>query len=423
MELDKHLNIFRPYKRDPGHEDQLTRAALIVMMLVPLAHESFLGLIDRDRLSTLPPPRFDMQTETLTTASPEADEQDVQEFVSVLLGPHETLKKFSAVEVSERRARYDGVIQYGPRLLVAIESKLITGAGEKQAAEINTKGLTFGTKNLRLVKWHELLDQWWNLTELGVLGPTESAVLNDFFEYTEAHFSDLLPFTDLSRCSSNERRRLRRLCSILEAASGIAAMPSGKRANIKFSNHIVSVDRACLWIDGDTVNFGMWPAELAVQYNRVYGTPSIVSGLAQLSTEHGWDINPNFHLGYRFSHPDQRWYPKKRCISGADYVERWAFDLAEKRAGGRRHDQIDTSFRQWLVERGYAAEYELADLDKWLIDHPNIQIHIRPSVEILKTWSVQEATAMDRQGQFVLAVRTAIDRVLSALEEPPLAPQ
>jgi hypothetical protein len=65
VDLDQHLSIFRPYGRPPGHEDQLTRAALIVMKLVPLAQESFLGMIACDRLSGLPARRFDLQTENL----------------------------------------------------------------------------------------------------------------------------------------------------------------------------------------------------------------------------------------------------------------------------------------------------------------------------------------------------------------------
>ena len=41
-----HLNVFEPY-RDLGrsHEDQLTRAAMIVLRLVPLARETLLRAI------------------------------------------------------------------------------------------------------------------------------------------------------------------------------------------------------------------------------------------------------------------------------------------------------------------------------------------------------------------------------------------
>ncbi|OBJ37418.1 hypothetical protein A5630_04575 [Mycolicibacterium mucogenicum] len=420
MELDQHFSVFRPYNRDPRHEDQLTRAALIVLMLVPLAHEAFLGLIGKGRLATMPSPRYDMQTENLTPLSSESGEQEVEEFVSVLLGPHEFLKNVSTVEVSERRARYDGVVQYGPRLLVAIESKLVTGLGEKQATEINPKGLVWGHSEIQLVKWHELLDQWWNLLALGVLNPTEAIVLNDFFDFAESNFGDLLPFTALGRCRANPRRRLRRLCSILSEASGIPGESIGGRAAIKFPDQVVSIDRSCLWINGDDVNLGVWPGELATQYNRLYGTPKIVENLLALADQEGWCVSPNFHLGYRFSRPAQRWYPG-RNIEGKQYVQQWVDDLNDGHAGGRTHEQLDDAFHKWLVGRGYATVEELPNLMKWLADHPNVQIHIRPGVEILRTWPLSEAIALDDSGDLVLAVRDTLDQVLGALNEIPLA--
>ncbi len=136
--MDQHLSIFRPYDREPRHEDQLTRAALIVMRLVPLCQEAFLGLAGGPRLSELPRPRFDMQTESLVALDTEVEDPKVDELVSVFLGPHENLVAGTDELnlASERRARYDGVIQYGTSLMVVIESKLYAGASEQQAAEL-----------------------------------------------------------------------------------------------------------------------------------------------------------------------------------------------------------------------------------------------------------------------------------------------
>jgi hypothetical protein len=37
--VDRHLSVFLPYERPPRHEDQLTRAAMIVMRVSPLARD------------------------------------------------------------------------------------------------------------------------------------------------------------------------------------------------------------------------------------------------------------------------------------------------------------------------------------------------------------------------------------------------
>jgi hypothetical protein len=43
-----HMNVFEPYAaRAPHHEDALTRAFLLVLRAVPVAHASWLQMVDR----------------------------------------------------------------------------------------------------------------------------------------------------------------------------------------------------------------------------------------------------------------------------------------------------------------------------------------------------------------------------------------
>lgn len=43
------LNYFEPYSAPPNHENQLTRAYLVVLRLVPFALSDFLSLVRRDQ--------------------------------------------------------------------------------------------------------------------------------------------------------------------------------------------------------------------------------------------------------------------------------------------------------------------------------------------------------------------------------------
>ncbi len=60
----QHLNYFHPFEHlAEGSEDQLTRAALALMRLVPLAHVELLRRVDAGRgLSDVPNGEFDTQT-------------------------------------------------------------------------------------------------------------------------------------------------------------------------------------------------------------------------------------------------------------------------------------------------------------------------------------------------------------------------
>lgn len=223
--MNLHLSVFRPYQRDAGHEDQLTRAALVVMKLVPLAHDVFLDLSAGARLGQLPAPRYDMQTGRLAPpAEDDEDEPRVDRLVSVFLGPHESLPSPDGVDMeSSRSARYDGVLQYGSRLLLVVESKLFEASPDWQSVSLNVGDLQATERDRQLVSWNVLLDRWWNLMELDVLSPAERSVLTDFFDFAEDNFGWLLPFTELARCGENAHRRQRRLRSVLSQATGVEA--------------------------------------------------------------------------------------------------------------------------------------------------------------------------------------------------------
>lgn len=422
--METHLSIFRPYERDAKHEDQLTRAALIVMNLIPLAHEAFLRLAGCPPLSTLPQPRFDMQTGNLIPLSAESEDiNEITELVSVFLAPHDNLAVAEPNLASERKARYDGIIQYGPQLLVIIESKLYANADDLQSREINTGGLRAQTATRPVIRWQDLLDQWSNLLDLNILGHAERGVLDDFFTNAEAHFADLLPYTDLKRCRDHPGRQVRRLRSILEEATGTAAevRDTFGHAGVKFEKHqAVAFDRASLYIRNNDVILSAWPAELAPQYTRVYSDRTRVENLIALTDNPDWHIAPNFHLSYWRASPPRRWYPG-RHLPGPTYLRQWVNDFHDHKAGRRpSQDLTDPDFRTWLVERGYATTDELTSLDQWTANLPMDHFDIRPSTQITRTWPLPHAVARDTAGQFVNDVRTAISELLAALNEPPL---
>jgi hypothetical protein len=428
-----HLSIFRPYSRPPNHEDQLTRAFLIVIKLVPEAHDALLALIEKRTLTGLPKPEFDLQTETLIPPGADSGKKSVKKLVSIFLTPDEGVENLDAVKASDRRARYDGVIRYGTELLVVVESKLFSGVKSKQAVEINPKGAKWKAATPLHIRWHELLDRWWDLSESKEIDGTKAEIIREFFDYAETYFGDLLPFTDLARCKNNERRRLRRLRSILQEATGLAGTitprsedpATGRQyppgVNVKLpEDRVTAADRIGMWIEEDTVHLAMWLGELGPQYKYLYRHPDRVDSLIKLAAQPGWTLDANFHIGYRFSRSFQRWYPA-RHLSGVDYVRQWIEDV-DLHAGQRTREQIQSkSFHKWLTERHYAKKKDLDRLGDWIDQKsPGIKFHLRPSVRIERTWDFAEAAKLDAQDKFSDEAKKAINQMLTSLDEPRL---
>ncbi|KUI42938.1 Appr-1-p processing protein [Mycobacterium sp. GA-1199] len=223
---------------------------------------------------------------------------------------------------------------------------------------------------------------------------------------------------------------LYRLAAILQEATGVSPKASAVEGTliprgdpllpsvtIKFdTNHVRGADRAALFFDDEYVHLGVWPAELQPQYAYMYSDPARVDALLELNTHGGFTVEPNFQLAHRFAQPLQRWFPT-RLLSADDYLHQWIDDFRDGRAGGRTRDQVaDPRFFQWLVGRRYALSAEEESLHEWLESKgAGIQVHVRPGIQILRTWPYREALAIEGQNEFVAQVREATDRILTAL--------
>jgi O-acetyl-ADP-ribose deacetylase len=227
---------------------------------------------------------------------------------------------------------------------------------------------------------------------------------------------------------------LHRLDAILGEATGLSPKahkggglltprtdPYCPSVTVKFpANQVRGADRASLFADGDCVHLGIWPAELQPQYTYMYSDPARVDALLELHNHTGFTVEPNFQLAYRFAQPLQRWYPS-RLLAAKKYLRQWIDDFRHGYAGGRTLDQIaDPQFFRWLVERRYALDSEQESLRGWLSSKSSgLQIHIRPGIQVLRTWSCR-VFASDRRAEFVAELREATDQMLSAIGQPKL---
>ncbi len=274
---NRHLNYFRPLT-SATHEDQLTRGALLVMRLIPLAHQEFLRRISPDlALADLAPAEIDTEVVELHPqladefeANGAASDQQLN-VVSVFLTPGTEELDVDAEE-SDRRARFDGVIRFGDRLAVAIESKITDGIDPWQAAQIPL-GRLAGHCDLQtkvaVVRWYELLDAWMRLEEHNLLGTTEREILADFFDMVGDNFADLLPFQTFARAGANEARLERRLGRLLEQATGLEPTLTDIWRVI---GGWKSFERISIWASRqDELVVALWPGERVDEARRIYG--------------------------------------------------------------------------------------------------------------------------------------------------------
>lgn len=420
------LSVFEPYSDlSRGHEDQLTRAAMIVLRLVPLARETLLHEIGERSLSQLPDCTVDLQASHVVDPTEEgATNGRVQRgrLVSVFLTPDFEPPKFEREIVDTARAqRFDGVLRFDPELVVLLESKICRRWARRnghRVAEVNLGGVEFAERRTCLLRWHDLLESWWRLVEIGVLSPTEQLLIGDLLGYAHQDFAELLPFGSLRRVGEDPTRRKWRLRSLLREATGIQPERVGLvHVRLDTALGATTLQRAALEIDDRALTLHLWPGELKPQAKALYSACR-AEPLAALD-EGGagpWRVVPQPLLGFRSAPQRVRVY-LTCALDAATYARQWQDeDLA--RVGAHRPETVRPELWPWLLERGYASRADEERLERFMRTLGKRALHLRPSMHVSYTWSFAEAEALDDAGLLVGEIHEAINRVLAALDEP-----
>jgi hypothetical protein len=422
-----HLNVFEPYRDlGRGHEDQLTRAAMIVLRLVPLARETLLREIGESSQSQLPDCAVDLQASHIIDPSEEgvANGKTVQRgrLVSVFLTPDfEPPEIDEEVTDTDSGQRFDGVLRFDPELVVLIESKVCRRWAKRnghRVAKVNLGGVHFAKRRTCLLRWHDLLESWWRLAEIGVLSPAEQALVQDILSYAHQDFGQLLPFGSLRRVGKDPTRRKWRLRSLLREATAIAPERVGLvHVRLDTALGAVSIQRAALDIDDERLVLHLWPGELKAQAEHLYAAGH-AERLCELDDGGPWRVEPQPLLGFRNAPKRTRVY--LTCtLDAREYARRWQGE-DWSHVGSHHRDTIRTELWAWLLQRGYASPGDAERLDPFLHALGRRFAHLRPSMHVSRSWSWEEAEKLDDDGLLAGAIGDAIDRVLAVLGEPPL---
>ena len=424
-----HLNLFEPYRElSRGHEDQLTRAAMIVLRLVPLARETLLHAIGEPSQSHLPDCVVDMQATNLVDPSEEnLATGDVQRgrLVSVFLTPDtEPFELAREITDTDDNQRFDGVLRFDPDLVVVLESKVCRRWARRnghRVAELNLNGTRFAQRRTSVLRWHDLLESWWRLVELGLLGPAEQAIVKDVLSYAHQDFGQLLPFGTLRRVGGDPVRRKWRLRSLLREATGIVPERAGLvHVRLDVALGVASLQRAALDIEEERLTLHLWPGELKAQAEQLYagGRAGSLCELLSGGGPGAWQVKPQPLLGFRNAPVRTRVYLTCR-LDPAEYALRWQGE-DWKRVGAHHRNHILPELWPWLLERGYASESDRARLDPFLHALGRRFAHLRPSIHVSRAWDWNEAERLDDEGLLGGEIHDALNRVLGLLGEPQL---
>jgi hypothetical protein len=415
MPIHDALNFFDPSKEIPAHhENQLTRAFLVVLRLSPSAHQVWLSLAAPGRkLYTLPQPwsfdtqRWQMLDPTLEVVEPiegisvlqSADRQDIE----------------GTIETCDRGQALDGIVRYGDELLIVIETKLDGPVATRQAQTLNLHDAQVRFDGaVQSVSWRDLLAAWSGLVQSEMVAGTERMVISDFLDFAECYFPRLGPFTTLTQCRDNQFRIDRRLKAILDEIGG----------GLTTRNYLECPDRSTLdrvYLEIDEgmqeIRLVVYPADTLTQARAFYSCPEVVSALMALRDGgSGWGIEPNFHFG--FMAKGLVWTTSDAPLE--DYIAFWSEKIAIAESIDRGKWE---RFWMELVQRRFARADEKKKFDQHFTSTGRNSATPRPGLRCSYSWQMSEAKRLDDHECFVDAVADKLNIVLRALGENPWTPE
>jgi hypothetical protein len=236
-----YLNTFHPYEnKSRNHEDQLTRAFLILMrasaqvryLFVEMLREEMKGEVDLPPTIQKPSDDvFTIQTQVWSTTI-EKLASEFGRLVSVLI-TDERLGLSAKVERTDRVAVYDGFIKYGTEWIFVIENKPNRrNVWPEQLSSAFHEGYSIAPTPIELT-WGEILRRLNALKQKVLIHDAAKILVEDFLDFTSAQFPEICPFDRFHLCEANQGR-LQRRCVVLMTEAGFGMWNTIKGGRIQY---------------------------------------------------------------------------------------------------------------------------------------------------------------------------------------------
>jgi len=417
----ERLNYFSPYQsKGAWHEDQLTRAFLVVVRMVPLALAALLDLIRDEQVIRGSESPIPSSTELLTNevemqTQKNSIPQTTGRLVSVMMTDEEW-KPEQDVVASDRGARYDGILSFDPRWIIVIENKPSSqNIWEEQVHPNLPEGHDIEIDPLAIVlRWRKVVERLTALVSANVLHGAERIIVDDFLQFVDEEFPYLNPYDTFGQCKTLALLLKRRCRTILESvAPGRVQWQPKWGTSYILLNQPSPVKMCGLFPepDGDEVQkvqLAIYPGDTMAQaraffaHFRSYGVDRLVA-----LRNRGWRIRPNFHFGFirrGFGHG------VNTRLSLEEYIRYWTEHPIEQVS------LTEGTFASVLHEFVNTGMLDESDIGKVVAGLPPTarNFNVIPGIEMLFDWSLGQAVEIDRRDGMVEEFKRTANEALAA---------
>jgi len=401
-----HLNIFNAYSAGLKHENNLTRAFILVLKNNPFIFQRFIGYIERNYLENNIESLTDAEDVVfLTQVTGDLSEHSCDINIPLLITEEkvDNIPQPESVEIDGYTIP-DGFISVKPNLAISIEVKKHSNVRWKQVyGHLNVLDPHRKKKQAINITWKEivsLLNDSINLYQKiydheGSFPGAEANIIEDFIKYITIYHPNLTPYESLEECRGNELAYNKYLSVLLQQLD-IGQFSEKKDLFIYIDNKEVKkwVERFYLNMSEDLqyIYLNFYPGDTTSQAYNLYKKLQF-NHLKNIVME-GWEVTPILHFAYIgtqlvFADTDIDW---------EDYVKYWIKN-ADKIRQYKEHEFED--LYQKLLDANLISKSDKLKLIEKFTDTKREHINLSPGFKLSYRLSVKQAMDLEKEDRLL----------------------
>lgn len=423
-----YLNYFHPYvSKDAGHEDQLTRAFLVVLKYSPQAMASFYSYCLAQYSTTslkdtdISLPHFhQLQAKEIQIETQKTNRNFKTDYVLSVLITDAELVKMPEIEASSRNARYDGLIRFDEVLTLIIENKPRSGNVWLDQLSPSEKNLSEEVILIPIpicLEWKEIIKMFNELLPSHIISGAEKLIIEDFLGYIDLRYPVLNPFDSFDLCKGNPTLIERRIKNVLESIAGNAFEVLYHRGwGYHIALNFPSIKMAGLILHEDEKND--WFLELSLYFGiGVWQARNLYNGSIDLENKSDphLTISPHFRLSFRSQ--GLIWFGHDK-VNVDTYVNYWKKNPDDIRQVKR--DELKAYLKKLNDLNVIVLDETVKEKLKTKFFNSKMQnLNVGPGLACIYKIKAEEAIQWDKENRFELKIREFLAQALSVIGEVP----
>lgn len=411
-----HLNVFNPYRNKSNyHEDELTRAFLILLKKIPMIQGMFIDLIRNEMIekkcNDIIPSLFQKEAyiysvNTQISNSNEIFKQAIGRRVVSIVISDDRLIQDTEIKNSSRKARYDCVILYEPSWIFVIENKPSVKSIWLEQLNPNVDESIEIEENIITLSWREIIEKLNSLVENKLLMGLEEDYIIDFIEYIDYEFPKLNPYTTLAMCKDNEYLITKRCISIMEGINlGKVEKHRGWKYFIRVNDDVTQkitvypTKRDNDWYITLDISAGPIMSKARNYYRKLN-----ISKLKSLNNNM-WNLIPDLHFSFK---SDNLVWTTVNC-DALDYAKYWKNNIEDLKQVDK--DKLE-DYQKNLLKEEMSIKEDLNKICDKILSKAYKAVNVCPSLSYRYIWNKDEAITLDREGRLINEVKEKIKEAM-----------